>query len=388
MPSLRVFVSRVVDVGPFPTRLAMVYRLIVAGCVLLATGVGISRTIDGLAWPKGIAANALEAAAQLALTLDLVLQAADAVLSRRSGTGRWSALRRYLGSPYGVIDVVAVVPYFVELALPAPADLDTVLAVVRFLKLARYSPALETLGSVVRREFRPLQSAAFILALLMLCSATMLYLVERHRNPHFTSIPDTMWWSVATLTTVGYGDAVPITGLGKLLGGLVAVFGIAMFALPASILATGFAEELKRRDFLQTWHMVAKVPFFSGLDAQQIASISALLRYHVAQSGDVLIRAGDLGDRMYFVVTGLAEADFGGREPAVLGEGDFFGEIALLHDSPRTATVTARSRCQLLVLDVKDFRRFIAGSPQIGDMIEQTARRRLNAQAEMVDSLL
>jgi len=260
-----------------------------------------------------------------------------------------------------------------------------VLGLTRFLKLARYSPALESLGSVLRREFRPLQSAVFIMALLMLGSSTALYLVERHFNPAFAGIPQAMWWSIATLTTLGYGDVVPISPLGKLLGGVVAVLGVGMFALPASIMATGFAEEMRRRDFLATWHMVAKVPFFDGLNAQQIAAITSLLKFQTVALGDVLIRAGEEGDCMYFIVSGSVDVDFGGARPVILKDGDFFGEIALLRNTPRTATVRARGRCQLLLLDVKDFRQFLAGSPQVAQQIAATAEQRLSQQHELVD---
>jgi voltage-gated potassium channel len=369
-----------IDAGPFPGKLALSYRALIVVLVLLATAIGLFRSVAGLELETSTAATLAQIVAQLAFTLDLFLQATGAVLERHQDDTRGKALWRYVCSFYGLVDVMAVLPFVLELALDAPADFDAVLGIVRFLKLARYSPALETLGAVVRREARPLQSATFILVLLMLISSTVLYFVERPVNPNFSSIPKAMWWSVATLTTVGYGDAVPITDLGKFLGGLVALLGIAMFALPASILATGFSEELKRQDFLHTWHMVAKVPFFANLDAGYIAAITALLKPWIVGSGDVIIRAGDIGDRMYFIVNGLVEADFGGAQPAFLTDGDFFGEIALIRHTPRTATVTARGRCQLLVLDVKDFQKFLANSPQISELIAETAQRRLREQ--------
>ncbi len=380
MPSFPKAIATLLDDGPFAGKTAVGYRLSVAVMVLVATAVEVLRTVPDLEFGRGPWAALLELAAQLLLVVDLLLRACHAVQTRDPDRGPGEALRGYLASPYGLIDLLAALPYFITLVSPVPGDLDVVLGVARFLKLARYSPALETLWSVVRREGRPLQSAAFIMALLLLGTSTALYLAERHVNPHFISIPHTMWWSVATLTTVGYGDAVPVTAVGKLLGGLVALLGIAMFALPASILATGFAEEMRRRDFLTIWHMVAKVPFFAGLDAQEIAAITTLLRTYAAAPGEVLIRAGDIGDRMYFIVGGLVSADFGGAEPALLGDGDFFGEIALLNDSRRTATVRARSRCQLLVLDAKDFSRFLAGSPHVAVIIAETARRRLSQQ--------
>jgi voltage-gated potassium channel len=382
--ALGPFIRRLLDAGPFPCKSAVAYRLVITAGVLIATAIEVVRTVSGIEFGHTTTASAAEFAAQLVLTVDLFIQASGAVNDRRADQTPQQALRSYLASAYGLIDILAVVPFFVELAWPQEGDLETALGVLRFLKLARFSPALETLGAVVRREARALQAAAFTMALLMLGTATALYLVERHANSGFASIPEAMWWSVATLSTVGYGDVVPVTPLGRLLGGICALLGVCMFALPASIMATGFAEEIKRRDFLATWNMVAKVPFLNGLDAAQIASITALLRYSAAAPGDVLIRAGDMGDRMYFIISGQVAVDFGGSKPAALADGDFFGEIALLHRSPRTATVTARSRCQLLILDVKDFRRFVAGSPRIAEVIARTAEQRLQAQAEPV----
>jgi len=187
-----------------------------------------------------------------------------------------------------------------------------------------------------------------------------------------------MWWAVITLTTLGYGDVVPVTILGKFLAGCTAVLGIGMFALPASILASGFAEEMKRRDFLQTWRMVARVPFFAELDADQIAAIGAILRYVPASQGDVLIRAGEIGDRMFFILSGVVTVEIGGGRKATLEDGGFFGEIALLHRARRTATVTARTRCELLALDVDDFRHLVQRTPEVAEAIARTAKERLH----------
>jgi len=379
-------VVRLAESGPFPTRSAVMYRFFVAGMVILATLVEVLRTVPDLVVAQGSLALAAEVAAQFVLLADLGVRCAATVISRDVERESWrTAVWRYLTSFYGLIDLFAVLPFFVEVAVPGPGDWDALFGILRFLKLARFSPALETLASVVRREARPLQSAAFILVTMLLGSSTMLYFLERGINPNFTSIPATMWWSVATLTTVGYGDSVPVTGLGKLAGGCVAMLGIAMFALPASILATGFAEEMRRRDFLAVWRMVARVPFFSSLDADHIAEITNLLRYSSVAPGDVVIRIGEVGDRMYFIISGLLSADFGGADPALLSDGDFFGEIAVLRDTRRTATVTARSRCQLLVLDAADLRRFITNSPKVAEVMAQTARDRLGEQAARVE---
>ena len=386
VPVLKPWIVRLADNGPFASRSVVAYRLFVAGMVILSTLVEVLRTVKDLEAVQGPLGLAAEAAAQLILVVDLGVQASAAVMNRDQQTqSRARALGLYLVSVYGMIDLLAVLPFYVEQLMPAKGDWDSVFGILRFVKLARYSPALEVLAAVVRREARPLQAATFILVTMLLGSSTMLYFLERGINANFSSIPATMWWSVATLTTVGYGDAVPVTGLGKLAGGCVAMLGIAMFALPASILATGFAEEMRKRDFLAVWRMVARVPFFSGLDADHIADITNLLKLYAVDAGDVVIRIGEIGDRMYFIVSGLLAADFGAAEPALLSDGDFFGEIAVLRDSRRTATVTARSRCQLLVLNAADLRRFIAKTPKVAEVLAQTARDRLEEQAARVE---
>jgi len=383
------FLTNMLDTGQFPTPVARLYRAVISLTVLLCVGIVVTRTVpdinlgpDSWSWP-------VERLAILLLAVDWLLQVHRVVSACPAGQGRLNAYLTYQRTFFGVIDAVAVLPMLIELAAPVPPDAQIVLGVVRVLKLARYLPALQTLASVLHREGRSLQSALFMMFLLLLTASTTLYMVERHVNPSaFDSIPHAMWWGIVTLTTVGYGDAVPLSPLGKMLAGCTALLGIGMFALPASILANGFAEEVKRRDFLSTWHMVAKVPFFSGLDADQIASITALLRVVMAAPGDVLIREGDIGDRMYFIVSGIVAVEFGGPTQVMLNDGEFFGEIALLQNTPRTATVTARSRCQLLTLDVKDFRDFIAKSPEMTAAILKTAEQRLFEQTQMDDPQL
>lgn len=132
------------------------------------------------------------------------------------------------------------------LALSFVGDLRT-LRVLRLVRLARYSARLRLLGHVVRDKREELAiTFSIAIAMLVLC-ATAMYWVEHGDNPAFGSIPETMWWGVATLTTVGYGDVYPLTPLGKVLGAVVALIGVGMFALPAGILAGGFSEALEAR---------------------------------------------------------------------------------------------------------------------------------------------
>ena len=194
----------------------------------------------------------------------------------------------------------------------------------------------------------------------------------------FGSIPQAMWWGLATLTTVGYGDVTPISVAGKLFGGLIMVLGIGMFALPAGILATAFGTEIRKREFVVTWNMVASVPLFSQLNALRISEIVDLLEMKVMPPRSTIVAKGDKADAMYFISVGEVEVDIL-PEPQRLEAGDFFGEIALLKDGERTATITAVTECQLLVLSVGAFKRLLTGNPEMRETLTQVMDERLGA---------
>ena len=157
---------------------------------------------------------------------------------------------RYLASPLALIDLLAILPAYLTVVTVDLRFLRILraLRILRLLKLARYSEAMQILGAVAVRSRRELALSAFLALVLLLIAASLMYYVEREAQPdRFSSIPAAMWWAVATLTTVGYGDVYPVTPLGKVLGAAISVLGIAMFALPTGILGAAFANELARR---------------------------------------------------------------------------------------------------------------------------------------------
>jgi voltage-gated potassium channel len=280
--------------------------------------------------------------------------------------------------PFMLIDLLAILPFYLALLFPV-LDLRMlrVFRLLRLLKLARYSPALATLWRVLVDERRALGAALIIMMGLLTLSATVIYHVERAAQPEaFGSIPSAMWWAIATLTTVGYGDVTPVTPLGRAIGGLVMLFGLAMFALPIAIVASGFASEIHRRDFVVTWGMVARVPLFAKLDALSVSRITNLLHARVIQPGTVILRRGDEPKAMYFIASGEVEIELpqGHRR---LGDGDFFGEMALLRHGRRLATVRAVSRCRLLVLDADDFHELLATDGDLRQAVSTVAEERL-----------
>ena len=157
---------------------------------------------------------------------------------------------QYARSPMAIIDLLAILPFYMPFFLALDLRFLRVLRLFRLFrlfKLARYSSALGMIYRATVKNKEILVSAFVILVMLLIISSSLMYHVEYEAQPGaFDSIPSTMWWSIATLTTVGYGDIYPITPLGKFLGAFIAILGIAMFAIPTGVLATGFMEEMQR----------------------------------------------------------------------------------------------------------------------------------------------
>ena len=159
-------------------------------------------------------------------------------------------------SPSAIIDLLAILPFYLMMSgLIGPADMRflRILRLLRVFKLTRYSAAFETLSQALRENARSFAAAFFILMVVMLLAATGMYYFEEAAQPKaFSSIPASMWWAFATLTTVGYGDVTPVTVGGKVFGAMITVIGVGMVALPAGILASAFTEQLRVRS--ETYH--------------------------------------------------------------------------------------------------------------------------------------
>lgn len=292
----------------------------------------------------------------------------------------WRARLQFALRPLQVIDLLAIAPFYLSFLVALDLRVLRVFRLFRFLKLARYSPALVALGRVIANEQRALFSALLVMIALILFAATGIYFLERNVQPeHFGSIPQAAWWALATLTTVGYGDVVPVTVLGKVFGGLVMIFGLGMFALPIGIIATGFSQEANRRDFVITWGMVGRVPIFAHLEAASVAKIAALLQSRMYRRGEIIVHAGETAMAMYFIASGEVAVEVG-DEQVRLGEGDFFGEMALLYSRRREHTVTAVTRCRLLVLDQADFERLCHRQPELMAKVRHVAEARLKEE--------
>jgi voltage-gated potassium channel len=162
---------------------------------------------------------------------------------------------RYALKPMSIVDLVSFLPFYLPLG---GLDLRFVriirlFRIFRLLKMGRYSQSLNKLGRVIKVKKEELIITLFAGCILLVFASTLVYLVEKDAQPDvFSSIPNALWWGVVTLTTVGYGDIYPKTVIGKALSGAIAVLGIGLFAMPAGIIASGFAAELQSEKDVQT----------------------------------------------------------------------------------------------------------------------------------------
>jgi voltage-gated potassium channel len=282
---------------------------------------------------------------------------------------------RYALQPLMLIDLLAIAPTYIALVMPV-LDLRMLrlFRLLRLLKIARYSPALTTFAHVIVSERRALLGTLLLLICVMCFSAEAMYLAEATVQPRtFGTLPDAMWWAITTLTTVGYGDAVPVTALGKAIAGMTMIMGLGLFALPVGIVATGFVNEIRRRDFVVTWGMLSRMKLFEGFDTEIIGDVMSALRSHVVSAETRIFASGAHPEAMYFIVSGEAEVEHPEEGARRLGPGDFFGEIDLLHAKPYRANVTARSNARLLILGAEDFHGLLRKHAKLKSRIEEHA---------------
>ena len=201
---------------------------------------------------------------------------------------------RYMLSPIALVDLVAILPFYLSLYLTMDLRFLRVLRLLRLFKLTRYSPALGALLDVVQKEADALLAAIVVLLMMLVISAGGIYFLENELQPEtFGSMPDSMWWAIVTLTTVGYGDVIPVTTLGKLFAGLIGLIGIGMIALPAAILASGFAENIRERK--QKYNQYAMTFLKDGvLDEDESQQLEELRRELGLDSDEALHLLQDL----------------------------------------------------------------------------------------------
>lgn len=241
---------QVIETAQEGDKLSRVFDLFLISLIILNIIAVIVSTVDSIQLSYGKILRTFEIVSVIIFSIEYLLRIWSIVLKKKYSspiTGRV----KYVFSPMAIIDLLAILPFYIPLLIPI--DLRflrglRLFRLFRLIKIGRYSVAMSIVTSIFKRKKPELTIVFGIILILLIVSSSLMYYVENSAQPDsFGSIPETLWWSVCTLTTVGYGDMTPSTPLGKACGGFIALLGIGMFALPAGILAAGFEEEMKTR---------------------------------------------------------------------------------------------------------------------------------------------
>ena len=305
---------------------------------------------------------------------------ASRLTAHYSNATKLSCITKYVFSFLGCIDLLVCIPLIMLVSNADSAQGVFFLYTFSLLKLPRYIAGLAMIGNVIYVERRNLLATLMSLLILLVIFSSLLFAVESQAQPEvFKSIPHAMWWGITTLTTVGYGDMVPVTLLGRTIAASTMLIGIAMVAIPAGIIASGFIDEMRNEAILSTWKSVRSFPLFKELDAEKISEIANVLKSQVLPAGVTIFEKGSFSDSMYFIVEGEVEVIVE-PQPIFLKKGAFFGEIGLLEVAPRSATVITSKKTNFLVLNMNDFHKISDRHPDILNQIRHVASQRNASQ--------
>lgn len=209
----------------------------------------ILETVETIYRPYRIAFQYFSDISIVVFTIEYLLRVWSCDVDVKYGSALAGRMK-YIMTPMMLIDLMVILPSYITFAFPQDHRLLRSLRVFwsfRLLKLSRYSDSLQTIVDVIKATQRELAMSFFAIVFFMGLSATIIYFLEHDAQPHsFPSIPATMWWAILIMTTIGT-NIYPVTTLGKVIGGLIIILGVATFALPTSILTSGFVDELSKR---------------------------------------------------------------------------------------------------------------------------------------------
>jgi voltage-gated potassium channel len=288
---------------------------------------------------------------------------------RARGKPAWQARLAYAVTPAALVDLVSIAPFFVEAFTDAHLRIVVLIRLLRLFKLGRYSTGFQSLFEAVRRERQALLASFLLLISVVLVAASFAYMAERTAQPEaFGSIPEAIWWAMTTVTTVGYGDVVPKTALGRIVGGLTMISGILMIALPVAIIGSSFAEVVRQRSFVITFGMVARIPLFADIGSHVLGDVLPHLRAMTIEAGTVIVEPEQGDESLYVIADGVVEIDYSdGRRRLVANETFGAGPDPQSHDEHYSAL--ALTRVKLLALDRIDLRHLVARHPELARRI-------------------
>jgi voltage-gated potassium channel len=201
-------------------------------------------------WVKAI--QWIEASISVIFTIEYILRlfTADFLDQNKGEKSMWRAMLQYMRSGMALVDLVAILPFYLPMVFPCnllAVRIFRLLRLLRIFKLNRYFASLAAIGQVIKSKSRELLGSLFFVALMLVVSSLVIYAVEHDAQPDvFKNAFSGLWWAIATLTTVGYGDIYPVTTVGRMVGAVIALLGIGMVAIPTGIISSGLIEQMKK----------------------------------------------------------------------------------------------------------------------------------------------
>jgi voltage-gated potassium channel len=303
------------------------------------------------------------------------------IAARGSINGRISFALR----PLMIVDFFAFAPSYLSLLFPVDLRILRIFRLFRLVKLARYSHALPALLGVLYAERSALFASGILLISTTCVTGEFMHLAEGDAQPKVLgTLPDAMYWAITTLTTVGYGDVVPITPLGKFIAGVTEVFGLLLFALPIGIIANGFVSGLNRRRFAITWSTLKQQPLFEGFGVTAMTDLMESVKADIVPEHGQITLTGEPANALFLIVSGSARAE-GDDADELSRVGAIIGPEALNHQATYAQTITARTTVRVMVLSREDLRRLARKNSLLRQRVESAIKAQKVGAAPAVD---
>lgn len=246
---LKTKIYHLVEKGSHGRRMNKFFDYFIMALILISVFVIIFESFPEINAELVIAFQIFNVFSIIIFTIEYLMRVYVSDLTHPSSSRLKSALK-FIFSAYGLIDLLAIIPFYLPMLIKTDLRFLRILRLIRFLrvlKINRYNNSLNIIGEVIREKKAELAVTGFVTILILFLASFLMYYVEgEHQPEQFAHIIASFWWAVATLTTVGYGDVYPITGLGKVISGFIAIMGIGIVALPTGLISAGFMSKIEK----------------------------------------------------------------------------------------------------------------------------------------------
>lgn len=380
LAAIRYRLYEIVEVGRGVDRASQLFDAFIISLIIINVACFMLDTVPSIEAEWGRTLYAIEVFSVAIFTIEYIARLWTAVeVPFLKRLPPWKARINFAVRPFLIIDLLAILPFYLGGLFGLDLRVLRILRLLRLMKLSRYSPAMHTLIRVIYNERKSLSGAGLLLCASVILTASGMYFLEHQVQPNnFGSVPQATYWAITTLTTVGYGDVVPHTPLGKLFAMFTMVAGLCILALPVAIVSTGFAQEVGRRDFVVTWSLMSRIPVFADLNAVEVAKIMPLLHAQNYPPNVEIALDASGATAMFFIASGEIDARHSERRRRY-STGDFFGITTLHEHGHATGHYYTRKKCRLLKLYHHDFAQLEHAHPSIAEHIRKMAELRYQA---------